>query len=81
MSWVLKTAVTPPIVIDSKSQGASGEILKLVKPTLEGEVLGRAIKWAPYGTAPEGVGYFVVYGFAGLAVFGAWSLVRLLFRR
>lgn len=81
MAWTLSTNATPTIELDKQAQGAGGDLLKWIKPTLDGEILGRRIHWAPYGDATAGAGVLVTYGVFGLAIFGAWCLLRRIWSR
>lgn len=80
MAWTFETNATPKIELDQKAQGAGGDLLKWLKPTLNGEFLGRHIHWAPYGDATAGAGVLVTYGIIGLALYGAFCIVRRIFR-
>ncbi len=77
ITGTLETNLTPPIPINLT--GAAGEVswwMRLVQPTITGQILGAPVTIAPAGRALAGVGTVVFFGVLGLAVYGAVKLFR-----
>ena len=79
MRLVVKSNFTPPFTYDSDSppSGASGFLLKLVKPSVVATdipFIGDKT-YEPYGP-PSGWGIALLLALAGLSVYGGYALAR-----
>jgi hypothetical protein len=74
-----RTNFTPTLTFDTAApaKSAGSSLLKIVKPSVDVELFkGSApAHLAPYGE-PTGWGVFFVYGFAGLAAYGAFQILK-----
>jgi hypothetical protein len=76
---VIETNVTPPIVYDPAAPESAGGawLLRLIQPTIRGALpLVGTFEQAPWGAAVPGLGTAVFFGVLGLALFGAYRLVK-----
>lgn len=81
MIVTIRTNITPPFVFDtsgkSPAAGAGGELLKLIQPSINADLPAPIgpLHYAPAGE-PSGFGMIVLSLIVGLALYGAYKLIR-----
>lgn len=77
---VVRTNLTPPIFINPSIKGGDSWFLKLIKPTVDGEIVGQQVHYAPFGDASEDTGTYVIAGLAVLLLLGVAAVLKKVLR-
>lgn len=79
-SLTISSNIAPPVVLDASMKGAAGNLLKLIRPTIDGQIEGIPFHKAPWGEASPAAGNFILAVVVALVAVGAWTIARRLFR-
>lgn len=73
----LVSNILPPIDLSGQGGGYGGKLLAWIQPTIVGSLpIVGAVNIAPYGAANPALGTVVFAAFVGLAVYGAFHLIK-----